>query len=202
MTHHTEPTKYEPLPGDRITDTCRVVAAMAAANGAPVEFKFNTVTIVVEPGETAASAERRWRRATEEQIIAMHSDPAYIAAEEQRKQERARRHRLARDAAERLFATALNDKHPVERRLAALLKAIDVTPVDVKALEAIKRALRSIGIDRVPVDRNSAPVPLAVDFAHQALGGTVGLSGAQERAGHINEEIVRRLGGLPQEAGR
>ena len=199
---HTEPIKYEPLPGDRIADTCRIVAAMAAANGTPVEFRFNAVDVVVAPGETAAQAEIRWRRATEEQVLAKLSDPAYIAAEEQRKREQARRQRLASEAAARHFATALNDKRPVEQRLAALLLAIDVTPVDVGALGTIKRALSAIGIERTKVDRNSDPIPLAVDFAHQALDGILGLSCVQERAAHINEEIVRRLGGLPQEVGR
>ena len=173
---HTEPIKYEPLPGDRIADTCRIVAAMAAANGTPVEFRFNAVDVVVAPGETAAQAEIRWRRATEEQVLS--------------------------EAAARHFATALNDKRPVEQRLAALLLAIDVTPVDVGALGTIKRALSAIGIERTKVDRNSDPIPLAVDFAHQALDGILGLSCVQERAAHINEEIVRRLGGLPQEVGR
>lgn len=53
---------YEPPPGCYLPDACEVIAAEATRTGRPTTFRFNGVSVYVEPGESAADAEREYYR--------------------------------------------------------------------------------------------------------------------------------------------
>lgn len=69
--------KYEPMPGERIEDTCAKLVQMVNDSGGPVSATFNDIELVASVGMTAGDLEQSWRDESDRRREAYESSPEY-----------------------------------------------------------------------------------------------------------------------------
>lgn len=79
------------FPGEHISKACEKAAALAKEKGEPVEFDFNGVIVVVDPGEDGSAAVERFHRDSAAAHEAYLASPEYAQRKREEEEEHARK---------------------------------------------------------------------------------------------------------------
>lgn len=90
--------KYEPMVGDSIQETCRVLVDMANGSGEPASASFNEVEVVANPGDNASALVEQFHNECNRRHEEYVNSPEYKKRQEQAKKKHDDHNRALNDA--------------------------------------------------------------------------------------------------------